>query len=377
VCSSLLAAPDAILAEPYLAIKPGDSRTLVVATNARSVTTEDLLDVRTFVSQDGGATWAAGSRPDLPSGRTMADSILGDPVVVFLRNGALLQAAMLCGLDGACSIVVSQSADLAATWTPWQAISSSTTVDREWLTVQDDGSILADWTTDAGVDIASSTDGGRSWQPEGHIPACIGASPIELAMGMPHLACVDFTGTQPEGIRIAVQSAGAWMAMEDQRGLDMTWPRVLFGPAGRALVLEDYHNSSVAIRWASGPTWGPVISVRDLVSVDDGWTRTFCHWEAMDPWGRLHLLLGGEPASPLAGPPDRVAMAYAHIIVEREAVVQQQALTSNPPIQVAQLPLGQGVVSSDYGGLAFAGEEGYVAWPEAGGIALTHLVPQG
>lgn len=375
VCGSLLAAPDAVLAEPFLAVQPGNPETIVVTANARSVTAEDLLDVRTFVSTDGGASWRASPRPERPPGRSAADSILGDPVVAFLADGGVLQAAMLCGLDGACSIVVAKSADLAASWTPWAVISSSTDVDREWLAVQEDGSILADWTSGNDVEVVVSHDQGASWQAAGRIPACIGASPIELVAAAPHLACVDYTGDGPEGIRIAAHHNETWSALEDAQGLEMTWPRILSAPSGRVLVLEDYHNSSVAVRWADGPAWGPLVDVRETVSVDDGWTRTFCHWEAIDPWGRLHLLLGGEPSTALAGPPDRVAMAYAHVVLDGGSLVQEQRLTGEPPAQVAQLPLGQVVVSSDYGGLAFAGEEGYIAWPEGGGIVVTHLVP--
>jgi hypothetical protein len=184
---------------------------------------------------------------------------------------------------------------------------------------------------------------------------------------------VDFEGTAPLGIRIS--KGTPWQATTDERGLDMTWPRLLAGPAGEALVLEDYHNSSVALRWAHDEVWDPIIDVRAVVSVDDAWTRTFSHWEAVDAWGQVHLLVGGERQGPMAGPPDRVAMEYAHVVFQGGKMVQEQRLTTDPPLQLARLPAGQVVVSSDYGGLAFEGERGYLAWPEAGGIAITQLSP--
>lgn len=378
VCSSLVLAPGWLLAEPFLAVHPTKPATLALATNAIGISpdvNQPANGMMVFITEDLGASWRIASAPTLPGGGHADVPVLADPSLAFLPDDTLVLGGMNCPARMGCEIIVATSKDLGATWNGWNVISDRGDVDREWIAVTPNGTLLMDWTAGGRVHVLESVDGGQAWMAVDSLADCIGASPIEFLHLVPYIACVDFTGDQPEGIRLSSgSSGGSWDTMDDQRGLQMTWPRVLAAPDGPMLILEDYQNSSVAVRQRSNGSWSPILHVRDLVSVDDSWTRTFSHWEALDAWGRLHLIIGGEVDTPLAGPdPDRLAAAYAHVVLAGDRLLWEQPLTPDPAVQPSTLPLGTPVVQSDYAGLVFSEDVGVLAWPDEGGIAITWL----
>lgn len=387
VCAGFVTVPGQVLAEPYVALDPTRPAVIALAANAAGPDADGSPDPARpafasalLVSEDEGGTWRTVALPALPGDPLGAFGSFGDPAVAFTPAGTLLFAGLLCDGALACDIVATASDDLGASWAPWTTVDGDGDNDREWLGVGRDGLAYLSWTSGGGSEAAVTRDEGATWTVVARAEACIGASPVADPWGVPHLACVNFDGSAPQGIRLVGAGAATgqpWATAERHDGLDMVWPRL--HAKGPALVLEDYRNASVAVRWwedsgGSPAGWGPLVDVRGLASVEDTWTRAFTHWDAVDAWGRLHLVLGGEPESPLAGPPDRMALAFAHVVLDRGGLVQEQELTTRPPPQAAALP-GRVVLASDYAGLAFQGEAGVLAWPLSGGIAVTLLRP--
>lgn len=376
-CHATLSVAARGLGEPFVAVSPRDARVVAIAANAQP-------DLALFVSDDGARSFRTVALPPLPARGAPAQ--LFDPVLAFDASGALHFVGLASAENGGYDVFHVASRDLGASWGEVTLVTSAGTADRPWMVVAPDGSIVVTWQDD-GARYARSVDGGTSWARGNVEDGCVGtARPVVAARdGAILTACVVLAEGAPSAIDVLRLDVANGTAERVTRvPTRASWPTLAFVADGSlALVTEDYLNESVALRWSrdGGASWGSPVDVRGLAAFDDAWGRAYAHWVEPDPWGGLHVVLGGVQGTPLEREqpslqPRRNAFEFTHLVLRADGSLLMETSLRALASPAAPAPGALPPVGSDYVGLAFDKDGGWLAWPQDGAVAYTRVVPR-
>jgi hypothetical protein len=165
--------------ETSIAVSPANPNVAVVAGMFQNAPGNAV--VRTYRTDDAGATWHPSAAPPLVTAKTTYNG-QGDPVVVFDRNGvAYLVTLMRASVSGRTGIAVWRSADGGRTWSEARPVverQGNYFDDKEWIGVDTtggpyDGTLYVAWLRSGAsfqppfeLMFSRSSDGGLTWSPE-------------------------------------------------------------------------------------------------------------------------------------------------------------------------------------------------------------------
>lgn len=379
LCVGTLGSPGESLAEPDLAVSPLDPKIVALGVNvfgAGAASARAAQGIAVFVSRDGAASWIRAALPAPPFPDATRARIAADPSLVFDDAGALHLVALAGGLDAGYVVWHAMSADAGATWSAPQLLADDLDNDREWIVRGPHGELVVTW-QDSGSSLATSLDGGKSWRTTRLAEGCIGTARVAFHRGEALSACVRLDDGGPSGLDVLrVDLAQGNATRIAHVAARMVWPDLHDMGDTLVMTLEDYANASVAYVASTdgGLTWSAPTSLGARTTLDDGWTRAYAQAAAVAPGGALHIILGGAPPEPagldaVTGPPTRGAKAFAHLMLDAGgSVVLERALTDGAPRVGVAPPF-----NSDYAGIAFAGNDTLLAWPQGGGIDFTRV----
>lgn len=382
-CGAALLVPGKSVQEPHLAVHPLDPGVLALGVNevqhasALRPTAEGVelspARVAIHISEDGGASWRDADMPLLPGGPARA-VISGDPALAFGRDGRLHATAM----DGS-TILHTWTDNLGATWSKPVPLSSNG-VDRNWISILPDGRVLVVWQRPSqATEGALSADDGATWQSLAPIERCVTTSPPVTVGGIAHVACTIFEGERDVGVQLHALDADAlrWSFVSETREMPVRFPHVAAsGASDVAVAGYDAEDETVLLARSAdgGKTWGSVVDVRSLTTLDNGWDTTRLYALHADEAGGVHVLLTGSAIGPAGLVSSRVGTAHL-VLGAGNAVVLESALATRG----ADLPTnGSSIItaSDDFGGIVDAHGETVLVWSADGAVELARVFAQ-
>lgn len=402
LCVASVSDPTASEQEPFVAIHPHDPDVLALATNRGDVLQATSLlsgevstppvELALRVTEDGGETWR---RVPLPAvahpklGGLLARANL-DPTMAFDTRGVLHVAAVVlaAGPGGEdLDVYYARTADLGRTWERVAIVSTDGSNDRPWIAAMPDGALYVTTHGGGAGGIYWSEDGGDTWRATDRaatLPGCTPTSPVVDADGVPTLACVTSSsllggqarvfsfdptsGTTRELAAVSASGSEPFLARATDGSLLLQVEEIR---TARGTRVED-STVRLARSGDGGATWGAFLDLRDALTVEDAWASMQGYWIAADPWGHVHVIVQGcrnapslLPSTTSACPAAAGTQEFAHAVLDPAtlAVLQERALTSPSPIDHALGPLGGGAgVGDHFGGIAFGGDRGVLAW---------------
>lgn len=408
-CVGRVSRRDEALQEPYLVRDPDDSRRLALGLNTGQTldTAEargpgaDLFPVEIFVSEDGGGSWERRSPPRTAERPGPGALWAADPALAFDDEGMLhatFQSGYIHepGLTTNDTILYTRSPDHGASWSDPVVLSTDgpeSIDDRNWVSVGPNGTVVVAWMDLArgAVEIAWSTDDGDSWFAQedlASVPDCRTVTPPVHHEGRFLLACQGTNASEGSGSTRLLEfdaqrgNASTVTTLEDVVG---EYPR-LVETAGGALFLvasdPDTGGPVTVVRSLDGGgTWSRPVDLRQVAGVEDDWAYVHVYaWEP-DPWGGVHLLIGGSEVRPQPVFNCRTGVTFdvAHVAIDpvRMEILAERQLTSPLPARPGIPPsAGAHPCNDDFYGLTFGPGGGLAAWTRDRGIDLAQVVPE-
>lgn len=398
--------------EPYLAVHPTRPEVLALGLNAWHAAPRlvlapvgaatELVRMRVFVSEDGGAAWRELDLPAPRFGQSGANAVHGtvDPALAFDREGVLHITQLNAGFSGPFWFDVQYVAtpDLGATWTEPVLIASDGDNDRNWLAIGPDGTVYVAWRNPLRQPLPPqltwSRDGGRTWSPPVAPEGCTGgARPLVVDDGV-LLACELGESNAWKGIAVHhLDPARATWSLRSEVRAPSDWDpgETLYTlwdatPSGTLAVVtrQGAPGAFLAVSRDAGATWEAPRRLADLCACR-GAERLVAYWAEFDPWGGLHLLLrDGYFGTPDDPNPDNARYALGevstwHVVFDVDAgtIVQEKTLNGpDPGFRRVPQSAAPPIARDDYYRPAFWSDGGALAWTRDKGIDLTVLAPQ-
>lgn len=392
VCVGHVVSPTDALAEPFVARHPTRPEVVAVGVNAfhsdRALTTGEgptrvraaQLDV--YVTEDGGATWRRSRLPTLPAlpgavlppvvGSVGAFHVTGDPALVFEPGGRLhVSGIAMLGVNRGYDVFHARSDDLGRTWSEPTLLTTKPYMDRNWMALAPDGSVYVSWSDvfDHHAHVARTTDGGETWQQK-RIERCSTASQVVFAPD-PLLSCV-LAPTPTRRTGVAVHridlDANATQQVSFLPFRNARFPHLYPLDATRwALTLEDGADEPSTLLATSrdgGATWTTPTRLADLLGLEGASFRAL--WGERGPGGAFHVVVGENGRAP-------ARLLHAAFDPDATRVLSTLPLPWLPGPSTPPTAGPPHVGGDDFYGLAFAGEEGFLAWTQGRVIAFTYL----
>ena len=394
--------------EPFLAVDPNRPGVMAVGVNAGYSTDAvdparqdgaELIAMDVFFTQDGGATWTRSQLPYIaaPSGMVGLDLRgVGDPALQFDEAGVLHVSGIATNavLTSGWEIFYTSSPDLGDGWTEPVLFTEDGSNDRNWLNIGPDGTIYLPWqffaadVADGGSTVAWSTDGGATWdmlEKGDHIPSCYGIGEAALLGARPYVACAladeDFDLSGIGFFHIDTMGATFHeVAVIEEEGA--YWPQpVVVADGSLVIAFEDFDDATVWLTRSTngGLNWTTPVDARDLLAADDGWDYANNYWFEADPWGAVHILLGGTACAGelvlLMGCPR--GLVHAAIDPVDWVVLSETVLDEpGPALEDMHVPPPLAPAWGDhYYGIAFTHDAGFMVWTRKQVLEFTTFEP--
>lgn len=409
-CLATLSRPAHSFDEPELAVHPEDPEVLAVGVNAHDAreaapsTTPTpgttVAGLQVYTSEDAGASWQQAGLPAAPDpeDRRARTSLYSDPSLAYDENGRLHATGLVSHNVHAWRAEESRwhvfHAALSpdGSWSQPVVLSEDGSNDRQWITTGPSNTLLVPWQDpfDA-TEVVWSTDGGQTWHgpPSGEAPARFedcGPSSRGLTWNASvFLVCSGRDGYEATGLRVLEldREEGVLQERAHLSHLPGTWKMdAVVTPEGRFVTAAHVDHGLRLAATDRGPTgWSSPLALEEQLSVDDGLRELELFALAADPWGGVHLLVGGDEActgpcppqrTPPLGRPSDGSRQLAHVVVDpaKLSVVEETVLT--PEGLESGLQRGTGAPRfDDFGSIAFGPDRGWIAFSHEGAIAYT------
>jgi hypothetical protein len=379
LCAGRLASLTESNQEPFAAADPWRPGVLAIGVNAGHTTEGlvlgdgqagmDLVRLDVFVSADNGTTWAKRTLPPVPAPDSTLEpvqsTVVGDPAIAFAPDGAMHVSGIVTHSQArGYSVFYVSSPDLGETWNAPVILSTGDDNDRNWMNRGPDGALYVPWQRVGALsEVAWSLDGGSTWRAQGRgqvAKDCITVSEVVFPDGTPTLACA-----KPHDSGRFTVEVLSFDPMSGDLGelaslqMDCVWPKLSVTALGLVLTGEGCPGVEYAISKDGGRTWTKPAGIEGLA----GREATGVLWQASDPWGRLHLVLG-------AGDLTYHVLDANGTLLEETLVAAASGLAPPSAPRTLAPPYGD-----HYYGISVASWGGLVSWTEDSTVRYTLVKP--
>jgi hypothetical protein len=392
--------------EPYLAIHPRDHRIMAIgahSTSTMAATTEpigvDVVRIAVYFTEDGGASWRRTVTPrvELASAFDPVEArFYYDPALAFDNDGVLHVAGIASNDLGPAGGVEwdaenapfhVSTPDLGATWTEPTVLDNAFT-DRAFIAVSSDGKeVFVNWlrfSEDEDVaQLSWSRDGGSTWSSVS-TPGCRGFSPPVTVPGGAEMVCVAGTAVLPDEASLLRfdAAAGTFSTVAEIPGVAGYRPRLGLLPGDGRVVAAEADTIHAAASFNGGATWGEAVDLLPLTDITE--PATFLKWAAPDPWGGLHLEVGGTAMDGCQGgnrgAPGTCVFFHFAFDPHDWTLLKQARLSEFGPTALRVPgnvpPPMETNFGDDFYSFAFAADHGVLLWTRDGNTDFTYVLPE-
>jgi hypothetical protein len=363
------------LQEPYVALDPNRPGVVVIGVNAGHTTGApriegrpglDMVRLDLYVSEDGGASWRTVVLPYVDDAAVQGvlpvddQTVVGDPALVFDEHGVLYVSGIASHTrTKGYNVFVTSTPDLGATWSPVVVLTEDSDNDRNWISIGPDGTVFVSWQNVGRSSVVAFSRDGATWELSELAADCITVSRVAfLPDGTPVLACAGSGRDGPTGLVVYTMDGASLTEIARLPELECYWPQITTPSPNRIVMSAEYCDggAKLAASGDGGVSWEVLGIVRDVTGISG--SRVL--WHEADPWGAVHLIIGGADVTHVSFDPLTLAV---------DSTTRLRAASSLVP----------GTVAPAYGdhfyGLAFDASGGFMAWTRDRGIDYAGLQP--
>lgn len=331
VCAGIVREDARSLAEPQIAVHPGDPETIAIAV---SQTPHEPSEEETspgtgqrgpavLATTDGGRSWQHHTVPlgDIP-GLAPAEPRTGaDPSPVIDADGRLHLTGLIVTNQSDSQVFHASSSDLGARWEKPNLLAHDGDNDRQWTSRLLDDTLFTTWRNQVNGTggIATSNDAGESWVRQGNasvLDPCDTISPVVDTRIGALVGCEVDEGGELVVHRLDRATGDAARLATIPAGCSSNSP-FLANPVGEVLVSSCYTGTMTA-SGDGGASWNISTNVIDAASVDDDWPSGAGPFVfAMDAGaeGFVHVLFTYVPSAEDYVGFDRGQRPVAHVVL--------------------------------------------------------------